>query len=520
VAARDGILLPVSARSRRRLSPWILLLLLAAPGAAQEAPPEATPPLPTSAGTLEIDGQATALPYAQGPSGPLFALQPLADRLGGKLSTDPLGQSSELALGATTVVLGPNSPAATIGKEIIALTQPTAAGAGGVLVPLDFLQRTFGDLAGFDFVWQAPAARLVVTRRAVRELPLQIDVVHVQGVTTVVLQFSEAPRYHVVEAAGGVDVLFDGDRIRPPAGRPALDGTLVKQVTAAPDRVRVELQPGAAAQSYVLRDPFRLVLDVYKQAAAEAPQPAAATPQRHPSGVQTIVIDPGHGGAETGAITADGTQEKDLTLLLAQALKSRLESRLAVRVVLTRNDDSELSLDARSALANQFKADLFISIHLNSAHGAEAHGAETYFLALQASDARAALAAQQENARPGTGDEDGDALYDLQLILWDLAQSSHLAASQRFAGLVQGELNTTLGLRDRGVKQAPFRVLMGAAMPAVLVELGFLSNPDEEKKLQTPLYRAELVEALVRAVESYKAQADGAPPAATEAAPR
>ncbi|HXO40687.1 MAG TPA: N-acetylmuramoyl-L-alanine amidase, partial [Thermoanaerobaculia bacterium] len=92
---------------------------------------------------------------------------------------------------------------------------------------------------------------------------------------------------------------------------------------------------------------------------------------------------------------------------------------------------------------------------------------------------------------------------DLQMILWDLAQSHHLAESQRFAGLVQAELNQALELKDRGVKQAPFRVLMGAAMPAVLVELGFISNPDEEAKLQSPAYRADLVEALVRAVGRY-----------------
>src|SRR4030095_14621376 len=93
---------------------------------------------------------------------------------------------------------------------------------------------------------------------------------------------------------------------------------------------------------------------------------------------------------------------------------------------------------------------------------------------------------------------------DLQLILWDLAQAHHMAESQRFANMVQGELNQTLQLRDRGVKQAPFRVLMGANMPAVLVELGFISNPDEEKKLQDAAYRSGLIQALVRSVQRYK----------------
>ena len=126
--------------------------------------------------------------------------------------------------------------------------------------------------------------------------------------------------------------------------------------------------------------------------------------------------------------------------------------------------------------------------------------------------AAAASAAAAENApAPGAGEgPEEDPLYDLQLILWDLAQSHHLAESQRLAGLIQEELNTTLSLRDRGVRQAPFRVLMGAAMPAVLVELGFLSNSQEEARLQDPAYRAELVEALVRAVTRYRAQGETA----------
>jgi hypothetical protein len=114
-----------------------------------------------------------------------------------------------------------------------------------------------------------------------------------------------------------------------------------------------------------------------------------------------------------------------------------------------------------------------------------------------------------------------DEVKDLELILWDLAQTRHLSESQRFATLIQGELNETLQLRDRGVKQAPFRVLRGAEMPAVLVELGFLSNPDEEKKLQDATYRGELAEALTRAVQRYKALVEGtaASPALPTSAP-
>ena len=218
------------------------------------------------------------------------------------------------------------------------------------------------------------------------------------------------------------------------------------------------------------------------------------------------MLDPGHGGSESGAVGPSGAQEKELTLALAQTLAARLQQRLAVRVVLTRTADASLPLDARTAIANQNKADLFISIHLNSSRGSGAHGAETYFLSAQATDPGAARSATAENA-PELDAPDAntqpvaeDPLGDLQLILWDLAQTHHLAESQRFATLVQGELNQALQLRDRGVKQAPFRVLMGAAMPAVLVELGFLSTRTRRGSCRIRSTATELVEALVRAV--------------------
>ena len=211
-------------------------------------------------------------------------------------------------------------------------------------------------------------------------------------------------------------------------------------------------------------------------------------------------------------------QEKELTLEFARELAGKL-GRLGVQTLLTRNEDATVPHDARPALANQNKADLFISIHLNSSLGAGAHGTETYFLSPQATDARAARSAAAENATPpaagsaATAPGAGAAAeqQDVDLILWDLAQSHHLSESQRLANLIQGELNSALQLKDRGVKQAPFRVLMGATMPAVLVELGFISNPEEEKKLQDPAYRDQLVDALVAAIARYRSSIEGQP---------
>jgi N-acetylmuramoyl-L-alanine amidase len=347
-------------------------------------------------------------------------------------------------------------------------------------------------------------------------MAVALDVVHLQGMTTVVLQFTEEPRYQINrQGAATIVVAMLADRLTPPLTPKAVQDPLVQGVTIEPQQVRIQLAQGAEAESYILQNPFRLVFDVHPTAAVEVPA-APPAPRAESSGVRTIVIDPGHGGSETGAVSPGGVLEKDLTLQLARELEAKLAERLPVRIVLTRYEDANLPHDTRTAIANQNLADLFVSIHLNSSLGSGAYGTETYFLSPQATDARAALAAAAENAggdgRPsallgGTAAEQAD----LQLILWDLAQAHHMAESQRFANMIQGELNRTLQLKDRGVKQAPFRVLIGATMPAVLVELGFLSNPEEEKRLQDPLYRDQLVDALTRAIARYKALVENRP---------
>ena len=394
-------------------------------------------------------------------------------------------------------------------------------------MPLDFLRKTFGDLLGYSFDWRPETQRLTIARRGTRDLPVALDVVHLQGMTTIVLQFPEEPHYRVNRQGSTIQVQMLADRLTPPAPKEVQD-PLVQGVTIEPGQIRVQLAEGAQAESYVLEKPFRLVFDVHRTSEVEVPTPPTS-PAGRQAGIHTIVIDPGHGGTEVGAIGPSGIQEKELTLQLARELETKLAQRLAVRVVLTRTEDANLPLDMRTAIANQNKADLFVSIHLNSSLGSGAYGTETYFLSPQATDTRASSSAATENraaaagSAPATSDaaNPADDTQDLQLILWDLAQTHHMTESQRFANMIQGELNEMLKLKDRGVKQAPFRVLMGATMPAVLVELGFISNPDEEKKLKDAAYREQLVDALSRAIAHYKALVENQPenqPAAPGAA--
>ncbi len=494
--------------------------------------------LESGTASFSVHDRQGSIPYSRTWVGPLFALQHLVPLLGGELSVGPLRQRHELALGDSSFLLGPGSPIVTEGIERIKLSQAPVAGVGGLQVPLDFLEKLYGELYGYEFVWSPGERRLAIAKRALQVLPATLDVVNLQGVTTLVFEFAARPRYRILRTRRRVTIELLGDQVELTAPRAFAPDEFVRDVRFTPQSIMIELAPDTAAQDYVLEDPFRIVFDVlsdptgeFGRAAAESygaedsvepgetdrirprlPSGGIVPPRptrRRRSGVRTVVLDPGHGGRDTGALGSGGMLEKTLTLAVAREVKARLESRLGVRVVLTRSDDSEVPLDTRSALANQYKGDLFVSLHINASPNAGAHGAETYFLSLEATDESAEMAAAAANA--GTDDP----LYDLQLILWDLAQSRYLAHSQNFARLVQSELNAALDLRNRGVKQAPFRVLVGAAMPAVLVELGFLSNPSEEAKLGQARYRAELADALVRAVSRYKAKIEGVPRPAT-----
>ncbi|HEX8619364.1 MAG TPA: N-acetylmuramoyl-L-alanine amidase, partial [Thermoanaerobaculia bacterium] len=157
-------------------------------------------------------------------------------------------------------------------------------------------------------------------------------------------------------------------------------------------------------------------------------------------------------------------------------------------------------LDQRTAIANQYKADLFLSVHLNAAVVKGAKGSETYFLSLEASDELARKAAESENAQASTANPNAD----LNLILWDLAHQAYVGESSRFAQMIQEEMNAATAVANRGVKQAPFKVLVGATMPAALVEVGFISNPEEEVKLQSEEFQNAMVETLTKAVQRYK----------------
>jgi N-acetylmuramoyl-L-alanine amidase len=214
-----------------------------------------------------------------------------------------------------------------------------------------------------------------------------------------------------------------------------------------------------------------------------------------------IVIDPGHGGHDTGTIGPNGLLEKDLVLDVSKRLAKLLESRLGAEVVFTRRDDTFIPLETRTSIANQEQADLFVSVHANSSHDRDARGVETYYLNFTSSPEALEVAARENAASDKS-------IHELQDLVKKIALKEKIEESREFASDVQESLHSGLatkspGVRDRGVKKAPFVVLIGANMPSILAEISFLSNPGDEKRLKTPDYRQRIAESLYRGVSRY-----------------
>ena len=279
------------------------------------------------------------------------------------------------------------------------------------------------------------------------------------------------------------------------------DGTSEIHIELGPRVVKSRVEPYSADGGFMVVRFF----GEFKELGAEG----ISTDQSPSGGIKRILLDPGHGGKDEGARGPSGLKEKHLTLLICRALKRSLEN-YGYEVSLTREGDYHLPLKVRTGVANNEKADLLLSVHLNAIPKPNAWGSETYYLSLddQFSESESYtvafenrdISADQEDDSVGESDPLG---VDLDLILWDLAQTEFLEDSFRVARYVQEELNILAGTKNRGVKQAPLKVLQGAQMPACLIEVAFISNPKEEEKLRNPSFKSRIVKALTTAIRRY-----------------
>ncbi len=299
-----------------------------------------------------------------------------------------------------------------------------------------------------------------------------------------------------------------------------LKNARVGQYSAETVRVVIDIKSFKNYKIFSLKNPFRIVIDVWGEAGSPAAHtektkqkdayvskngkkiPPSAIAKQLSLCVRRIVIDPGHGGHDYGAPGyIRGAHEKNIVLGIAKKLAPKIRETLNCEVVLTRTEDRFLTLEERTAIANTKNADLFISLHTNASRDKRAYGIETYFLNL-ATDDDAIRVAALENATSTKN------ISDLQSILIDLMQNAKINESSRLAAYVQDSMQTNLRksysqIKNKGVKQAPFYVLLGAQMPAILVETAFISNPRECQRLMDSAYQERLCDSIVHGIKYY-----------------
>ena len=426
----------------------------------------------------------------------------------------------EDALGALTVtykdrtIVLTNQALASVAGRLVSLPAPASRAGNRWLVPVEFISRALGLVYDTRLELRKPAHLLIVGDLRVPRVTVRYDLV-APGARLTLDATPRATAPVTQENNNLLSIKFDADALDiavpplPPQGAQSLVlGVRVLDATT----LGVDLGPrvaGFRATSLPVETTMRLTIDVLAAATEAAPSaPGVAGPAPAPdlppslappeSAIQTIALDAGHGGADEGVAGAAGTKEKDLTLAVARRIKAAIEARLGIRVLLTRDDDRGLTLEERTAVANNNKADLFISLHANASLRPDAAGATIYYAAFESTAV----------SRPSSGVDRvptfSGAMRDIELVAWDLAQTHHLDQSMAFAAILEERLRDRVTLAAQPIDRAPLAVLESANMPAVLIEMGFLTNAEQEKQLAGGEWQNALVQAVTESIIRFR----------------
>ena len=438
----------------------------------------------------------------------LFQLSVREDALAGGVTVTYKGR---------TVVASPDQPMASVNGRVVALPAPIARAGRRLLVPLDFIPRAIAPIYDAPIELRRASRLLIVGNVRVPRVAIRFDAAGPP--TRLTLDVVPPLMVNTGYEASRVLVRIEADALDVATVPPG--GGLIDQIRADQTTIAIGLSPRAGTPriaTTTTNESTRVVVEVPLAASQETAAPSPAPPPPTPPApaaeappalrtakLQTMVVDAGHGGDDNGVRGAKGTLEKQITLDAARRLKTLVESRLGVRVVMTRDDDRAVSLDERDAIANNSKADLFLSLHANASPSAAVKGAEVYYLRLDRAgeDARRNTAAT-ELILPVVG----GAMRPIDIIPWDLAQAPHVDASSRFASMLEEELEKHVPAGPRPLQQAPMRVLSGANMPAALVEMVYLSNSEQEQRVKSDDFQGGIVQALYDAVVRFKSSLD------------
>ncbi len=515
---------PVSTRRRGFIGVTILVLGVSAAvgltsidaASRRQAAPPTTVTLLTRdtrrpLSTTVIDGQE------------MVALDDLAGPFQLSVTEDTLAGGVTVSFKTRSILLTPGQSLASVGGRLVSLAAPLTKSGKRWFVPIEFINR------GLALVYDQPldlrkASRLVILGN-LRVPRTSVRYETAPSMTRVVIETTPRTASTIVQENGRLLVKFDAEALD--ALFPQLPpSSLAESVRVVDPGNVIEVDLAPRFQSFRAMSPppdsgtGRVTIDLLAgdadtapaPAPSPAPAPAPAGPAESPlsmdatsASVRTIVIDPGHGGDDNGDRGRGGALEKQVTLAVSRRLKTILETRLGIRVLMTRETDRTVGLDERAALANNNKADIFLSLHTNASFSPALKGTEVYYLNLDryADEARRAAASDRQLLPVFGGGE-----RDIEIVQWDLAQSRHVEQSAILAQALEVDLRTKVAMAPHPLQRAPLRVLVGANMPAVLVELGYLTNGEQERQLTSEGFQVTLAQALFEGVVHYRDVAD------------
>lgn len=477
---------------------------------------------------LSRDGRRT-LPAVDVQGHQMVGLDDLANLFQLQVREDAAARAVTATYKNQTIVLTPDQSLVSASGRLVSLPAPLMRRSNRWLVPVEFISRALAPIYDVRLDFRAASRLLVVGDLRVPRVVSQYD----DSPTSLRVTLSITPRasVSVTQDQGRLLVRIDADSLEALLPQPPQQQLLTAIRAADPNTIQMDLGPrfstfrasppvSSGAAAVVTIELLAAGADTSAVASPSAPtspndpgDAPGALPvfgvATRPS-VRTIVIDPGHGGDDNGVKGPGGALEKEVTLSVARRVKAAIEGRLGMRVLLTHEGGGAIGADARAAIANNNKADLFISLHANGSPRATMRGAIIYTLSLDrvGEDAR-----RQSESDKAVLPIFGGGAREVALVEWELAQAAHLDESNAFAGIVDQKLRTTAGLPSVTLLRAPMRNLAGANMPAVLVEMGYLSNSDEEQLLTSSDFQNSVAVALTEAVAAFRDYVEQGPAA-------
>ena len=490
---------------------FVILLCLIS-GAPQQAQ-DTTAPAPLM--LVSKDGRRT-VPTVTTNGRELIALDDIASLFQVAVREDSLAGGFTITYRGKTIIASADQPMASVDGRIVTLPSPITRNGRRWLVPIEFLPRALGLIYEQRIDLRRSARLLLVGDMRVPRVSARVDAPGPPTRAAVVI--SPATPVSVITEASRVVLRVEADAIEPvfPVSATGLIDSV--RVGDQPNVVFVALnrQAGAARTAIATADNTTRVVIEVPMAEARPATPDSKLPTTDPrlpttessrlpgleprQALQTLAIDPGHGGDEVGVRGASGLEEKQLTLDVARRLRGLVERGLGVRVILTRDDDRMVGIDERAAAANNGKADLLLSLHANGALSGSPSGAEVFYDRLDREGEAVRSAPAAAVALPVIG----GGTRNIDVVPWELAQARHVEASAMLASVLEQELRQRVPIGQRPIQQGPMRLLSAANMPAVLVEMAYLTNSAQEKAAAGEEFKNAVAQALYNAIVRFR----------------